>query len=369
MFQADCLDFKQSLDKMPSMSYSIQELAQKVGGTVIGDANTAIQGITNFENPKKGFITFIANPRDLRELEQTEISCLIVPAKITESKKPLIQCENPKLAFALLLPLFYPARNYSGKISNEAHVAKSAVLGENVTVEPFAYIGEQAKIGKNSVVRAFSYIDDGVTIGEGTIIHPQVSIYSQTSIGNRVILHSGVVVGSDGFGYVFDGKQQVKLSQVGSVVIQDDVEIGACTTIDRAAMGETIIGKGTKIDNLVQIAHNVQIGMHCAISANCGISGSTKIGNYVTLGGGVGVADHVEVGDGAMLGAAAGVPPGKKIPPKQIWFGQPARPYDEMRKQFGAQLRAHENQEELRALKKKVEELSREIEALKSNQN
>ena len=350
------------------MSHSIESLAQKVGGTVIGDPKVTITGITNIENPKKDCITFVAIPRDLKELEQTEIACIIVPRKITESKKPLIQCDNPKLAFALLLPLFYPARTYSGKISEEAHIAKSAVLGAEVTVEPFAYVGERAKIGKNSVIRAFSYIDEDVTIGENSIIHPNVSIYFKAIIGNRVILHSGVVVGTDGFGYVFDGKEQVKLPQIGTVTIQNDVEIGACTTIDRAAMGETVIGKGTKIDNLVQIAHNVQIGEHCAISANCGISGSTKIGNYVTLGGGVGIADHVEVGDGAMLGAAAGVPPGKKIPPKQIWFGQPARPYDEMRKQFGAQLRAYENQEELRELKKKVEELSREIESLKSNQ-
>ena len=349
------------------MLYSVKELAQKVNGTVVGDGDTGILGITNLEKPHKGFITFVVNPRDFKELEQTEISCLIVPRKITESKKPLIQCDNPKLAFAILLSLFYPARQFSGKISEQAKIAKSAVLGENITVEPYVYIGEKAKIGKNSVVRAFSYIDDEVTVGENTVIHPHVSIYTKVAIGNHVILHSGVVVGADGFGYVFDGKEQVKLPQVGTVTIQDDVEIGACTTIDRAALGETVIGKGTKIDNLVQIAHNVQIGMYCAISANCGISGSTKIGNYVTLGGGVGIADHVEIEDGVMLGAAAGVPPGKKIPAKQIWFGQPARPYDEMRKQFGAQLRAHENQEELRELKKKVEELSREIESLKTN--
>ena len=349
------------------MNYSVIELAKKVGGTVIGDQNIRISGITSFEKPEKNCVTFVTISKDLRALEQTDISCIVVPKQISESAKPLIQTENPKLAFAILLSLFYPPHRFSGHIAPEASIAKSASLGKNVTVEPFSVIGERVKIGDNSVIRSHVHLDNDISIGADTVIHPNTSIYGKVKIGSRVIIHAGVVIGADGFGFVFDGKSQVKLPQVGSVVIEDDVEIGACTTVDRAAFGETVIGQGTKIDNQVQIAHNVQIGKHCAISAQCGISGSTKIGNYVTLGGSVGIADHVEVGDGVMLGANAGVPPGKKIPPKQIWFGQPARPYDEMRKQFGAQLRAHENQEELRELKKKVAQLSQELEALKSN--
>lgn len=349
------------------MSHSVQELSEKVCGIVAGDGKTSISGVTGFENPKAGAITFVTTPRDLKNLEATEIAAVIVPKTITESSKPLIQVDNPKLAFANLISIFYPARKYSGEISSEAHVAVTASIGDKVTIEPFAHIGAHAKIGNGSVIRAYAFVDEHVEVGENTVIHPHVSVYSGSKIGKNVILHSGAVIGADGFGFVFDGKAHAKLPQVGIVVIEDDVEIGACTTVDRAAMGETRIGRGTKIDNQVQVAHNVQIGAHCTISAQCGISGSTKIGNYVTMGGSVGIADHVEVGDGVMLGANAGVPPGKKIPPKQIWFGAPARPYDEMRKQFGAQLRAAENQEDLRELKKKVAAMEKELEALKSN--
>lgn len=352
---------------MTPMNYSLFELAKKISGTVVGDPALSINGITSFDQPRAGMITFVTISRDLRALEETDIAAILVPKTITSSKKPIIQTDNPKLAFALLLQLFYPARSFSGQISPEAKISKSAVLGKNVTVESFAHIGERSRIGDHTVIRAFTFIDSDVEIGTNSVIHPNVTIYEKSKIGSRVVLHSGVVVGSDGFGYVFDGKQQVKLPQIGIVIIQDDVEIGSCTTIDRAAIGETVIGQGTKIDNQVQIAHNVKIGAHCAISAQCGISGSTKIGNYCTLGGSVGIADHVEIGDGVMLGAFAGVPPGKVIPPKGIWFGQPARPYDEMRKQFGAQLRAAENQDDLRELKRKVAELTKEIEALRTS--
>ena len=349
------------------MEHSIAELAQKINGTVVGNHHAVIEGVTSIDRPKAGCITFISHPRDLKNLEETEVACILVPKQITTSRKTLIQVDNPKLAFARLLAIFHTPRTFSGQISNQAIVSKTALIGKNVTLEPFVYVGERVQLGNGAVIRANSFVDDDVVIGDNTVIHPNVSIHHHSKIGSHVIIHSGVVIGADGFGFVFDGKEQVKLLQVGNVIIEDDVEIGACTTIDRAAIGETIVGQGTKIDNQVQIAHNVQIGKHCAISAQCGISGSTKIGNYVTMGGSVGVADHVEVGDGAMLGANAGIPPGKKIPPKQIWFGQPARPYEEMRKQFGAQLRAHENQEELRELKKKVATLERELETLKAN--
>jgi UDP-3-O-[3-hydroxymyristoyl] glucosamine N-acyltransferase len=197
------------------------------------------------------------------------------------------------------------------------------------------------------------------------VVHPHAVIEAKARIGKRVVIHAGAVIGADGFGFVFDGKAQVKIPQVGSVVIEDDVEIGAGTTIDRATIGLTKIGRGTKIDNQVQIAHNVTIGEHCTISAQCGISGSTRVGNYVTMGGRVGLADHVEIGDRVMLGANAGVPTGKKIPANQIWFGQPARPYEEMRKQVASQLRAHAHRQELHGLKKKLEDLVEQLRELR----
>jgi len=248
------------------MAYSIFELAQKVNGTVIGNQDIAIKGITSFEKPCSEHITFVSNPKNLKELESTEIACVLVPKQITTSKKPLIQVDNPKLAFALLLPLFNPPRTFSGKISDKALIAKTALIGKDVTIEPFVCIGERVKIGDHSVIRSHSYIDNNVTIGEHTTIHPNVSVQTNVTIGNRVIIHSGVVIGSDGFGFVFDGKQQVKLPQVGLVIIEDDVEIGACTTIDRAAMGETIVGQGTKIDNQVHLEVN-KLGIQIAPGA------------------------------------------------------------------------------------------------------
>ncbi len=349
------------------MSYSIDAIAQKITGQVIGDGKIVIESATSFDEPKARAITFISDSHHLEILEKSEIGCIIVPKQVLSSRKPLIQVENPKLAFAQVLALFHPAPSFSGEISKLASVSPSAKIGKQVTIEPFAYVGSDVILADRSVIRSHAYVDDGVVIGTETVIQPNVTIYRNTKIGSRVVIHAGAVIGADGFGFVFDGKAQVKIPQVGGVTIEDDVEIGAATAIDRATVGETRIGKGTKIDNQVQIAHNVQIGAHCAISAKCGISGSSKIGNYVVMGGGVGIADHVEVGDGVMLGAYAGVPAKKKIPPKQVWFGQPARPYEEMRKQVGAQLRAAETLEEVREIKKKLAELSQEIEALKAS--
>ena len=210
-------------------------------------------------------------------------------------------------------------------------------------------------------------MDRETQIGEETLIHPHVVLYAKTQVGNRVCIHAGSVIGADGFGYLFDGSKQTKIPQVGNVVIQDDVEIGACVTIDRATVGSTTIGKGVKIDNLVQIAHNVTIGNHSCLSAQVGISGSSKIGNYVVMGGRAGLGDHCEVGDEAVLGAQTGVPSKKVIPPKQTWIGQPARPYEEMRKQVSAQLRSYETQQLVQELKKRIETLEKELSDLKAS--
>ena len=239
-------------------------------------------------------------------------------------------------------------------------------MGTEVTIEPFAFIGKNVAIGNRVVIRSYAYVDENTSIGEDTVIHPHAVLYPNTRIGNRVVIHAGAIIGSDGFGYVFDGRKQAKVPQVGNVVIEDDVEIGACTTIDRATIGSTIIREGVKIDNLVQIGHNVIVGKHTCLSAQVGISGSSKIGNYVTMGGRVGLGDHAEIGDQVMLGAQSGIPSKKKIPPKQIWIGAPARPYQEMRKQVGAQLRSYETQQLVAELKKRIETLEKELNDLKA---
>ncbi len=343
------------------MAHKLVKLAQMINGKVIGNGETSIEGITNMETPQAGCITFLQQAKYLSRLESTAIAGLIVPPSVQKSSKPLIQVENPKLAWARLLSEFYPSPVYPKGISEQASVASSATIGRDVTIEPFARICEKAKIGDGAVIRSNAFIGESVTIGSESILHPNTVIYAGCRIGSAVIIHSGCVIGADGFGYVATPESQVKVPQVGNVIIEDEVELGACVTIDRATVGSTKVGKGCKIDNLVQIGHNVTIGSHTVISAQTGISGSCKIGSHVTMGGKVGLGDHVEIGDWVMVGAGAGFPSGKKVPPRQIVFGEPARPYQEARKQIAAQLRSAEMYEEIKKLKKQIAELESKL--------
>jgi len=352
-----------------TMEKTLKELGNIVQGTVVGDGNVLISGITSIEHPRAGYLAYLTEPKQLQELEATPLAALIVPVEIKSSKKPLIQSQNPKLAWAMLLELFYPPQNYSKSISEHAFVAKSAKIGKDVTIEAFAFVGEEVTVGNRSVIRSYTYVDRDTKIGEETIIDSHVVLYPKTQVGNRVQIHAGSIIGSDGFGYIFDGQKQTKVPQIGNVIIQDDVEIGACVAIDRATIGSTTIGQGVKIDNLVQIAHNVEIGSHSCLSAQVGISGSSKVGNYVTLGGRVGLGDRCEIGDHATLGAQTGVPSKKVIPPNQVWIGQPARPYEEMRKQVSAQLRSYETQQLVQELKKRIEALEKELSDLKASKS
>lgn len=340
---------------------TVEAIAKLIQGKVIGDASLTITGITNFEQPKSGCITFVQDEKKLKALEQTDVPCLIVPETIGTSTKTLIQVKNPKAAWAYLLNDFFPPRTFIAGISPQASVSPQAKIGAGVTIEAFAVVQDGAEIGDNSVIRSGAYVDNNVKIGKNAILHPRVMVYNDCQIGNRVILHSGTVIGTDGFGYVSSAAGHQKVPQVGIVVIEDDVEVGANTTIDRATIGETRIGRGCKIDNQVQIGHNVQLGACTIISAQTGISGSTKVGMFVVMGGKVGVGDHCEIGNQVMVGAGAGVPSNKKIPDKQIVFGEPARPYAEARRQIGAQLRAAETLDEVRALRKEIDEVKKQI--------
>ncbi len=341
---------------------SVKEIAALIEGTVSGDESIQVKGITNIDAPLEGCVTFVTEVGRLRDLEETPVVCILAPPGSQSSKKTLILTPHPKIAWARLLVLFHPPRAFSGKISEKAFISSSAVLGQGVTVEPFAFIGERVKIGSGATIRANAYIDSDVTIGANTVIHPNVTIYDRTVIGSRVIIHAGTAIGSDGFGYVFTGKENLKVPQIGNVVIEDDVEIGSNVSIDRATMGSTIIRKGVKIDNLVQIAHNVEMGDHTVASSQVGISGSSKIGKNAILAGQVGIADHCEVGDGAILGAQAGLPTKKKIPPRQIYFGSPARPYDVERKLLASQPFLAETIKQVRELARKIEQLEKALE-------
>lgn len=304
------------------MKKRLKELAEWVGGVVVGDGDVEITGVAPIEGAREGEITFVANPKYLPKLNDTRASAVIVSKGITSAQKNLICVDNPYLAFAKVLQLFHP-RAYEAKgVDPRAWVSPQAKVGRDVTIYPFVYVGDRSEIGDRVILYPGVYVGEDVVIGEDSILYANVSVYARSVIGKRAILHSGVVIGSDGFGFVKEGRRNLKIPQVGIVEIGDDVEVGANTTIDRAAMGKTVIGRGVKIDNLVQVAHNVTIGEDSIIVAQVGISGSTRIGQNVTLGGQVGVAGHLKIGDNVMVGAQSGV--AQDLPPNGAYTGSPA---------------------------------------------
>lgn len=286
---------------------SLKELAQVVGGQVVGDDSIIITGISGIKEAKPGEITFVSNPKYLKEIYKTDASAIIVPERIKEAPKTLILTNNPYLAYAKVATLFSQVPQIPKGTSENAIIGKDSQLGKETSVAPYVYIGDNVKIGDRVTIFPLVFIGDNVSIGDDTIIYPNVSILDRCRIGKRVIIHSGAVVGSDGFGFAKDGDRYYKIPQMGIVQIDDDVEIGANTTVDRAALGKTWIRRGAKIDNLVQIGHNVTVGEDTIIIAQVGISGSTEIGSGVTLAGQVGIVGHISIGNHAKVGAKSGV--------------------------------------------------------------
>jgi len=309
------------------MNKKLKELAEWVGGTVIGDGEIEISGVSAIDEARAGEITFIANPKYLPKLNETRASAVIVSEEVTRGEKPLLSVANPYLAFAKILTFFSQKPYHPQGIDPNAWISPTARLGKDLTLYPFVYIGDRCSIGDRVTLYPGVFIGEDSSVGEDSVLYPNVSIYSGIAIGKRVILHSGVVIGSDGFGYVKEGKKNVKIPQIGGVEIEDDVEIGSNTTIDRATLSKTIIRRGVKIDNLVQVAHNVTIGEDSIIVAQVGISGSTKIGSNVTLTGQVGVVGHLEIGDNVIVGPQSGV--GHDLPANQVFTGTPAIPHRE----------------------------------------
>ncbi|HUL23780.1 MAG TPA: UDP-3-O-(3-hydroxymyristoyl)glucosamine N-acyltransferase [Thermodesulfobacteriota bacterium] len=309
------------------MKKRLKELAEWVDGTVVGDGEIEISGVAAIEEAQAGEITFIADPKYLAYLDKTDAAAVIVSKEVTRAGKPLLCVTHPKLAFAKILT-FFSQKPYQPKgIDSHSWISPTATLGKDLTVYPFVYVGDRCSVGDRVTLYPGVYVGEDSSIGEDSVLYPGVSVYSRTTIGKRVILHSGAVVGSDGFGYEKEGKKNVKISQVGRVEIEDDVEVGANTTIDRATFGKTIIRRGVKIDNLVMVAHNVVIGEDSVIVSQVGISGSTKIGSNVILAGQVGLVGHIEIGDNVMVGAQAGVT--HDLPANQGYLGSPALPHRE----------------------------------------
>ena len=315
---------------------TVGELVGTLGGELLaGQTETLLAGINSLADAGAGELSFFGNPKYLAALRQSRASAVLVPRGFQppEGLPPalaLVAVDNPSLAFARLLERFAPpaAANVPG-VAPTAVLGAGVRLGAGVSIQPYAVIEDGVEIGDGVCIGAHGFVGAGSVVGEGTRIYPHVTIRERTRIGRRVIVHSGTVIGSDGFGFETQGGRHVKIPQTGIVQIDDDVEIGANCAIDRARFGRTHIGEGTKIDNLVQIAHNVVVGPHCILVSQVGISGSTRLGRYVTLAGQVGIVGHVEIGDQAVVAAKSGV--SKDVPARAVMFGYPAQPLKDMK--------------------------------------
>ena len=343
------------------MQFSAAQIGLMINGTIEGDANAIVVSFGKIEEAKPSQISFLANPKYEDYLYSTQASVVIVNQSL-QLKAPvnatLIRVPDAYSAFAVLMAKYQEmAANQLTGIQQPSYIAESVSMGSSVYIGAFAFIGDQVKIGNNSKIYPGVYLGNNVTVGENTTIYPGVTIYKDCVIGNKVIVHAGVVIGSDGFGFApqADGSF-TKVPQLGNVVVEDFVEIGANTTIDRATMGSTIIKKGAKIDNLVQIAHNVEIGSNTVIAAQSGISGSSKVGKYVMMGGQTGVAGHLSIADGTKIGGRSGITKTIKEPNKSV-NGYPAFDYTSSLRVQAATRNLPETEKRIQALEKLVAEL------------
>lgn len=310
------------------MNTSLCDIANLVQGVVIGDASVKISTLSPIDKIVPGSLVFAEGEDNIKLAEQSDAAAILVGMTATQTQKPLIQVQKPFKAFIQLLNYFNPPKKSMAGIHPTAVIGEGVQLGEEVSIGPYVVIESGSIIGKNCTLKSHIHIGHDVLIGENTTIHSHVTVYDNTQIGSGVTIHASTVIGSDGFGYTFVDGQHLKVPHLGRVVIENDVEIGANTAIDRATMGETVIGEGTKIDNLVQVAHSVKLGKHNILCGFTGIAGSTTTGNNVIFAANVGVSDHVRIDDGVILGARTGVPPNKHLKEGTIYLGNPARPKD-----------------------------------------
>lgn len=331
----------------------IEKIAEIAGGKLIGESDAEISGVAALENAQTGEISFVGKADFAETAKTTKASCLLVPENFdAELPCPIIQVKNPKLAFAKVAEKLHPPEIRHNDFHKTAVIAESSDVRAGF-IGAFVSIGENSHIGEGAQIHDGARIGNNVTIGKSTIIRPNCVIYDNVSIGGNCVIHAGTIVGADGFGFVRDDDGYIKFPQIGTVIIEDNVEIGANSCVDRGALGETRIGEGTKIDNLVQIAHNVQIGKRVVIAAQTGISGSVVIEDDCIIGGQVGFGDHARVLSGAIIGSQAGVLPGK-IVRQGIWWGTPVQPLDEYKRQNAHVKGIARLKEEVKELKKLI---------------
>ncbi len=345
---------KNSESHEPFKSLNLKQIAELVDGELIGDPGIAITGVAGIKDAKEGEITFLSNAKYVPYLEETRASAVITSRETVSKSKPLIRTANPSLAFTQVLSILKPfkAKKTAG-FHPTALIDPGVIFGKDVSVGPFVVIEKGVSIGDRTVIEAHSFVGAGSSLGCDTHLFPLVTLREETQIGDRVIVHSGTVIGSDGFGYDTVDGSHVKIPHAGSVLIEDDVEIGANVCVDRGRFQKTTIKKGAKIDNLVQIAHNVIIGEHSLIISQAGISGSSELGKHVIVAGQAGLVGHITLGDETVVGAGAGVT--KSWPAKSVILGSPAKPFSEQKKIFAFMSRLPELFREFAELKKKVE--------------
>lgn len=320
------------------MEFSAEQIAGLLNGEVVGNPNALVFGLAKIEEGEPGSLSFLSNPKYEEYIYTTKSSICIVnntfePAKKLPDTLTLVKVEDAYSCFAKLLDVYNQMSKKQPKIENPSFIAENATIGQGLYLGAFAYIGDNAKIGNNVSIYPNAYIGDNVEIGDGSIIHPGASIYADCKIGKNCIIHAGVVIGADGFGFAPNEKGEFqKVPQIGNVVLEDNVEVGSNSTIDRATMGSTIIRKGVKIDNLCQIAHNVEIGKNSAMAAQVGIAGSAKIGENVMIGGQAGISGHLTIADGTKIVAQSGIP--SSVKKADTLMGSPGIPMDDFKKSY-----------------------------------
>jgi UDP-3-O-[3-hydroxymyristoyl] glucosamine N-acyltransferase len=337
------------------MRRTMRDLADFLGCALEGDGAFCVSGVASPASATAEDLIYVDSPRHLHAATASTAKCVVMAPGVSLPRKILLRAANPKLAFSRAAAWLLPASPIATGIHPTAVIAPSASLGPGAAVGPYAVIEEDVEIGADTEIGAFCFLGRGARLGKGCRLYPRVTLYAGAHLANRVILHSGVVIGSDGFGYVADNGRRCKFPQVGGVEIQDEVEIGANTAIDRGSLDRTEIRAGAKLDNLVHVAHNVSIGENTIIAAQTGISGSSVVGSDVVIAGQVGIADHCEIEDGAVIGAQAGVPTGKTIRSGQIVWGTPARPLAKFKEQFAWLGRLPELMERVKRLESRIQ--------------
>lgn len=344
------------------MEFTAQQIADYLNGTIEGDPNVKVNNFSKIEEGLSGSLTFLANPKYEHYIYNTQASIVLVNNDFTPTatvQATLVKVPNAYTALAMLMNLVEQIKTKKRGIDSTAYIASTATIGDECFIGSMAYIGEGTTIGKNCMIYPRAYVGDHVKIGDNTIIYPNTTIYDDSIIGQNCIIHAGAVIGSDGFGFAPEDGAYKKIPQIGNVVIEDNVEIGANTTIDRAVMGSTIIHNGVKLDNLIQIAHNVEVGEHTVMAAQVGLAGSTKIGKHCSFGGQVGIAGHLHITDYVQLGAQSGVmrditDAGNKM------LGSPAIPVKDQMRSNAIFIKLPEIYKTLYQLQKEVEELKKE---------